>query len=140
MKCNMCRQLRGSKKEPVFKEPEVDVIYLLDEVQVVLTLQVADQMEAVLPKQDTEVEHKIARLDCGKQMSVNILKCSHGPNCVIQQQNQSQPTRISREDGDRSLVAEGTKEQEYQSQVQNIRMECAARREGMMQQQMKNPL
>ena len=94
--------------------------------------------DVVLPKGVPEVEHKVACPDCGKQVSAKTLKYSHGPNCVIRKQKQSQTTIISREDGNHSLGTEVTKEQEYQSRMQNRRIERAARREEMVQKLMQN--
>ena len=74
-------------------------------------------MDVVSPKGEPEVEHKVACPDCGKQVSAKTLKYSHGPNCVVKKQKQSQPTRISREDWNHSLGTEVTKEQEYQRRI-----------------------
>ena len=74
------RAKRVSKKEPVMTEPEVEATSSFDEVQA----------EVVMPNQESEVESKVACPDCGKKMSVKTLKYSHGPNCVIQKQKQSQ--------------------------------------------------
>ena len=71
---------RMSKKEPDFIEPEVEVTSSFDEVQA----------EVVMPKQEPYVEPKVACPDCGKKMSAKTLKYSHGPNCVINKQKQSQ--------------------------------------------------
>ncbi len=101
--------------------------YSLDEVQV----------DVVLPKGEPEVEHNVACPDCGKQVSSKTLKYSHGLNCVVKKQTQSQPT-ISMESGNHSLGTEVTKEHEYQSRVQIRRIEQTARREEMVQKPMKN--
>ena len=126
-KAPKARAKRASKKEPDFTELEVEVTSSLDE----------RQAEVVLPKREPEVEHKVGCPDCGKQVPTKTLKYSNGPNCVIKKQKQSQPT-ISREDGNHSLGAEVTKEQEYQSRMQNRRMERAARREEMVQKLMQH--
>ena len=78
--------------------------------------------------------------DCGKQVSAKTLKYSHGPNCVIKKQKQSQPIRISREEGNHSLGTEVTKTQEHQSRMQNRRVERATAREAMVHKLMKNAL
>ena len=128
---------RVSKQEPVFTEPEVEVTSSLDEVQAEVVLPVElllreEYHETINPREKTSCP------DCGKQVSAKTLKYSHGPNCAIKKQKQSQPTIISREDGNHSLGAEVTKEQEYQSRMQNRRIERAARREEMVQKLMKN--
>ena len=79
-KAPKARAKRVSKKEPDFIEPEVEVTSSLDEVQA----------EVVMPKQEPYVEPKVACPDCGKKMSAKTLKYSHGPNCVINKQKQSQ--------------------------------------------------
>ena len=89
-KAPKARAKRVSKKEPNFPlvcdpsgkdtEPEVEATSSFDEVQA----------EVVMSKQEPEVEPKVACPDCGKKMSVKTLKYSHGPNCVIQKQKQSQ--------------------------------------------------
>ena len=89
-KAPTARAKRVSKKEPDFPlvcdpsgkdtEPEVEVTSSLDEVQA----------EVVMPKQEPYVEPKVACPDCGKKMSAKTLKYSHGPNCVINKQKQSQ--------------------------------------------------
>ena len=116
--------------------PEVEVTSSLDEVQVDVVLPVElllreEYHETINPHEETSCS------DCGKQVSAKTLKYSHGPNCVVKKQKQSQPT-ISREDGNQSLGSEVTKEQEYQSRRRNRRMERAARREEMVQKLMKN--
>ena len=65
---------RVSKKEPEVTESEVEETSSFDEV----------------PKQETYVEPKVACPDCGKKMAAKTLKYSHGPNCVINKQKQSQ--------------------------------------------------
>ena len=125
-----------SKQEPVFAEPEVEVTSSLDEVQAEVVLPVEplsreDYHETINPREKTSCP------DCGKQVSAKTLKYSHGPNCVVKKQKQSQPI-ISREDGNHSLGAEVTKEQECQSRMHHRRMESAARREHMVQKLMKN--
>ena len=100
---------RVSTKEPVFKEPEVEVTSSLDEVQAEVVLPVElllreEYHETINPREKTSCP------DCGKQVSAKTLKYSHGPNCVVKKQKQSQPT-ISREDGNHSLGTEVTKEQ-----------------------------
>ena len=74
------RAKRASKKEAVMTEPEVEETSSFDEVQA----------DVVTPKQETYVEPKVACPDCGKKMSAKTLKYSHGPNCVINKQKQSQ--------------------------------------------------
>ena len=79
-KAPKARAKRVSKKEAVMTEPEVEVTSSFDEVQA----------EVVMPKQEPYVEPKVACPDCGKKMSAKTLKYSHGPNCVIHKQKQSQ--------------------------------------------------
>ena len=53
----------------------------------------AVQAEVVTPKQEPEQkgqDPKVACPDCGKKMAAKTLKYSHGPNCVINKQKQSQ--------------------------------------------------
>jgi len=78
-KAPKARAKRVSKKEADFIEPEVEVTSSFDEVQA----------EVVMPKQEPYVEPKVACPDCGKKMSAKTLKYSHGPNCVIHKQKQS---------------------------------------------------
>ncbi len=108
-------------EKQVLKQTEVEVTYLLDDVQV----------NAVSPTGEPQVQHKLARHDCGKQVSAKRLKYGHGPNCAVKKQKQSLPT-ITREDGIHSLGVKATKEQEYQSRMRNRRMEHTTRREKMV--------
>jgi hypothetical protein len=140
-----------SKKEPVFTEPEVEVTSSLDEVQA----------EVVMPKQEPGVEPKVACPDCGKKMSAKTLKYSHGPNCVIQKQKQSQEgeeyAKLSHtakqvaqetggEDGANALHAIGLldslnniSERDIKHFLQTrARTERATRREAMVANLMKN--
>ena len=91
-KAPKARAKRVSKKEADFIEPEVEVTSSFDEVQA----------EVVMPKQEPYVEPKVACPDCGKKMSAKTLKYSHGPNCVINKQKQSQEDE---EDAKRSHTA-----------------------------------
>ncbi len=70
--------------------------------------------------------------------SVKTLRHSHGLNCVVEKQKHSQPTIITREDGNHSLGTEVTKGQECQCRMQYRRMKRTARREDMVQNVMKN--
>ena len=142
---------RVSKKEPVFTEPEVEVTSSLDEVQA----------EVVMPNQEPYVESKVACPDCGKKMSAKTLKYSHGPNCVIQKQKQSQENeeyaKLSHtakqvaqetggEDGANALHAIGLldslnniSERDIKHFLQTrTRTERATRREAMVANLMKN--
>lgn len=79
-KAPKARAKRVSKKEAVMTEPEVEATSSNEEVQA----------EAVVSTQEPYVEPKVACPDCGKKMSAKTLKYSHGPNCVIHKQKQSQ--------------------------------------------------
>ncbi len=74
-------------------------------MQVVLTLPVADQAYVVLRKRKPEVGHKVACPDCGEQVSVRILRYSHGPTCVIKKQN-PKPTDKNKKDRRGSLLGD----------------------------------
>ena len=123
---------RVSKKESVFTEPEVEVTSSFDEVQA----------DVVLPKQETYVEPKVACPDCGKKMAAKTLKYSHGPNCVINKQKQSQEdnaTQLAEEVGPPEEIGESRANTLLQHHVQTrARAERATRREAMVANLMKN--
>ena len=123
---------RVSKKESVFTEPEVEVTSSFDEVQA----------DVVLPKQETYVEPKVACPDCGKKMAAKTLKYSHGPNCVINKQKQSQEdnaTQLAEEVGPSEGIGESRANALLQHHVQTrARAERATRREAMVANLMKN--
>ena len=126
-KAPKARAKRVSKKEPVVTEPEVEVTSSLDEVQA----------EVVMPKQEPEVEPKVACPDCGKKMSAKTLKYSHGPNFVIQKQKQQMPREESSPNEIQSVTNEWV-EHEVQRRLNGRREERATRREAMVANLVKN--
>ena len=105
----------------------------------------AVQAEVVTPKQEPEQkgqDPKVACPDCGKKMAAKTLKYSHGPNCVINKQKQSQEdnaTQLTEEVGPPEGVGESRANALLQHHVQTrARAERATRREAMVANLMKN--
>ena len=108
----------------------------------------AVQAEVVTPKQEPEQkgqDPKVACPDCGKKMAAKTLKYSHGPNCVINKQKQSQDdeeyAKVSQEVGplDSGGRGESGANALLQHHVQTrARAERATRREAMVANLMKN--
>ena len=107
----------------------------------------AVQAEVVAPKQEPEQkgqDPKVACPDCGKKMAAKTLKYSHGPNCVINKQKQSQEdnaTQLAEEVGppDSGGRGESGANALLQHHVQTrARAERATRREAMVANLMKN--
>ena len=107
----------------------------------------AVQAEVVTPKQEPEQkgqDPKVACPDCGKKMAAKTLKYSHGPNCVINKQKQSQEdnaTQLAEEVGpqDSGGIGESRANGLLQHHVQTrARAERATRREAMVANLMKN--
>ena len=105
----------------------------------------AVQAEVVTPKQEPEQkgqDPKVACPDCGKKMAAKTLKYSHGPNCVINKQKQSQEdnaTQLAEEAGPQEGIGESRANALLQHHVQTrARAERAARREAMVANLMKN--
>ena len=105
----------------------------------------AVQAEVVTPKQEPEQkgqDPKVACPDCGKKMAAKTLKYSHGPNCVINKQKQSQEdnaTQLAEEVGPPEGIGESRANALLQHHVQTrARAERATRREAMVANLMKN--
>ena len=105
----------------------------------------AVQAEVVTPKQEPEQkgqDPKVACPDCGKKMAAKTLKYSHGPNCVINKQKQSQEdnaTQLAEEVGPQEGIGESRANALLQHHVQTrARAERATRREAMVANLMKN--
>ena len=105
----------------------------------------AVQAEVVTPKQEPEQkgqDPKVACPDCGKKMAAKTLKYSHGPNCVINKQKQSQEdnvTQLAEEVGPQEGIGESRANALLQHHVQTrARAERATRREAMAANLMKN--
>ncbi len=89
------------------------------------------------PKEDPKSEDKVGCSDCGKQMSANTLKYSHGPNCSSKkpktntdQKEERQPTIQSEE------ITEELIEHHIRTRT---RADRALRRETMMNKLMQTP-
>ena len=93
----------------------------------------------------------VACPDCGKKMAAKTLKHSHGPNCVINKQKQSQDdnaTQLAEEVGPQDsgtigVHQEGIGESRANALLQHhmqtrVRAERATRREAMVANLMKN--
>ena len=105
----------------------------------------AVQAEVVTPKQEPEQkgqDPKVACPDCGKKMAAKTLTYSHGPNCVINKQKQSQEdnaTQLAEEVGPQEGIGESRANALLQHHVQTrARAERATRREAMVANLMKN--
>ena len=79
------------------EEPKTEAEQMTDVINEVnvseSTMSNEDEAEVVTPKQEPEQkgqDPKVACPDCGKKMTAKTLKYSHGPNCVINKQKQSQ--------------------------------------------------
>ena len=105
----------------------------------------AVQAEVVTPKQEPEQkgqDPKVACPDCGKKMAAKTLKYSHGPNCVINKQKQSQDDNAIQV-AEEVCLPEGLGESRANALLQHhmqtrARAERATRREAMVANLMKN--
>ena len=86
------------KEEPLEVEPK--------EEQILTSLALAsDTSKSPEPKEEAQIDDKVACPDCGKQMSAKTLKYSHVANCVTKKQK---------------TKTEKTEEQQYPTQVGEI--------------------
>ncbi len=69
----------SSVRKPKVFGPEVVVTPSLDETQA----------EVTSPSQEATPEAKVECPDCGKLMSQKTLRHSHGPNCMVEEQQQA---------------------------------------------------
>jgi hypothetical protein len=115
-KAKRAPSLSPSVHKPKVMEPEVVVTPSLDEVLA----------KVLFPVEEEKPAAKVECPDCGKMMSQNTLRYSHGPNCTVKKQRQA--TR----EPEVQNVANDMIEYEVQHGLYGKREERTARREAMV--------